>query len=91
LRAGMNPAAWLTDALNDVRAVRLRHGGNLRYAMLTSPAARRHVSIRLPSGRDTGYAVGTISHLARRGIIGLRYPKQVDADPRQAGQWEVSR
>ena len=53
LRAGMNPAGWLTDALDDVHAVRLRHRGNLRYAMLTSRAARRHVVLRLPIDHNT--------------------------------------
>lgn len=38
LCAGMNPARWLPDALDDVHAVRLRHRGCLRYAMLTSRA-----------------------------------------------------
>jgi hypothetical protein len=52
LRAGVNPARWLLEALDDVQAVRLRHRGCLRYAMLTSPAARRHVRLRLPSHRD---------------------------------------
>ena len=82
LRAGMNPAGWLLDALGDVRAVRLRHQGNLRYAMLTSRAARRQVRLRLPGGHNAhpgSYTVGTISHLAGRGITGLPYPKQVDA------------
>jgi hypothetical protein len=84
LRAGMNPAGWLTDALDDVHAVRLRHRGNLRYAMLTSRAARRHVVLRLPSDHNAhpaSYTVGTINHLAGRGIVGLPYPKRVDADP----------
>jgi hypothetical protein len=80
LHAGTNPARWLTEALDDVHAVRLRHRGCLRYAMLTSRAARRHVRLRLPShhyGHPT-YAVGTINQLADGGITGLRYPKQVD-------------
>jgi hypothetical protein len=33
---GATGAAWLTDALNDVGAARLRHRGCLRYAMTTS-------------------------------------------------------
>ncbi|WP_432830824.1 hypothetical protein [Dactylosporangium sp. CA-092794] len=81
LRAGMNPAVWVWDALDDVHAVRLRHGGNLRYAMLTSRAARREVLLRLPSGADTdpgSFLVGTVSCLAGRGITGLPYPKQLD-------------
>jgi hypothetical protein len=76
LRAGMNPARWLPDALDDVHAVRLRHRGCLRYAMLTSRGARRHVRLRLPSqhyGRPT-HTVDTVGHLT-----GLPYPKQVDA------------
>lgn len=93
LRAGMNPAGWLPDALNDVHAVRLRHGGNLRYAMLTSRAGRRHVRLRLPGDRDAhgGAALGTLTHLARRGITGLPYPKQVDPCPHQPGQRAVPR
>jgi len=93
LRAGMNPAGWLPDALNDVHAVRLRHGGNLRYAMLTSRAARRHVRLRLPGDRDAygGCALGTLTHLARRGITGLPYPKQVDPCPHQPGRRAVPR
>jgi hypothetical protein len=83
LRAGMSPAGWLVDALNDVHAVRLRHRGNLRYAMLTSRAARRHVRLRLPSDHDArpGYALGTINDLAGHGITGLPYPKQADTGP----------
>jgi hypothetical protein len=81
LRAGMNPARWLLDALDEIHAVRLRHRGCLRYAMLTSPGARRRVRIRLPGHRDgrPAFAVGTINHLAARGITGLPYPKRVDA------------
>jgi len=82
LRAGMNPARWLPDALDDVHAVRLRHRGCLRYAMLTSRAARRQVRLRLPNrhhGRGH-HTVGTLNHLAGRGITGLPYPKQADAD-----------
>jgi hypothetical protein len=82
LRAGANPAQWLPEALDDVHALRLRHRGCLRYAMLTSRSARRHVQLRLPArhhGRPT-YTVGTISDLASAGITGLRYPKQVDTD-----------
>jgi hypothetical protein len=82
LRAGADPARWLVDALDDVRAVRLRHRGCLRYAMLTSRAARRHVRMRLPShqyGKPT-HAVGTLNRLAADSLIGLRYPKQVDVD-----------
>ncbi len=82
LRAGMNPAAWLWDALDDVHAIRLRHRGNLRYAMLTSRTARRQVALRIPDVRDAeagGYQVGTIESLAGRGITGMPYPKQVDA------------
>lgn len=91
LRAGMNPAVWLPDALDDVQAVRLRHGGNLRYAMFTSRAARRQVRLRLPNDHRDGYAVGTINHLTRRGIAGLRYPKQVDTGARQPRPREASR
>ncbi|WP_173062191.1 Mom family adenine methylcarbamoylation protein [Phytohabitans houttuyneae] len=83
LRAGQNPARWLPDALNDVDAVRLRHRGCLRYAMLTSPSARRRVELRLPHhgmGR-TAYAVGTLRQLSDVGVVGMSYPKQVDALP----------
>jgi hypothetical protein len=40
-RRGGDPARWLTQALDDVHAVRLRHRGNHRYVMWTSKAARR--------------------------------------------------
>ncbi len=82
LRAGIIPAQWLADALDDVHAVRLRHRGCLRYAMLTSRGARRRVRLRLPThhyGRPS-FTVGTINDLASAGVMGLRYPKQVDAD-----------
>jgi hypothetical protein len=82
LRAGADPARWLVDALDDVHAVRLRHRGCLRYAMLTSRAARRHVRMRLPS-RQYGkpmHAVGTLNRLAADGMTGLHYPKHVDVD-----------
>ena len=77
----MKPARWLLDALDDIHVVRLRRCGCLRYAMLTSPAARRRVPIRLPGHRDghPTFAMGTINHLAARGITGLPYPKRVDA------------
>jgi len=82
LRAGMTPAGWLADALGDIHAVRLCHGGCLRYAMLTSTAARRYVRIQLPgphtSRRGTAVAVGTVARLARDEITGVPYPKQVD-------------
>ena len=85
LRAGMNPARWLVDALSDIHAVRLSHGGCLRYAMLTSTAAHRHVRIQLPgpsaSRRGATVAVGTLRRLARAGITGVPYPKQVDPPP----------
>lgn len=45
LRAGQSPAAWLPGALEDVGAVRLRHRGNLRYAMVTSRRDRARVRI----------------------------------------------
>lgn len=82
LRPGVNPAQWLIDALDDVHAVRLRHRGCLRYAMLTSPNARRHVRMRLPSHRygQPAHTVGTLNRLAVDGVTGLRYPKRVDAD-----------
>jgi hypothetical protein len=83
LRAGVRPAGWLTDALNDIRAVRLWHGGCLRYAMLTSTFARRRVRIQLPgtSRRGATVAVGTPGRLARAGITGVPYPKHVDPPP----------
>jgi len=85
LRAGTNPVGWLADALGDVHAVRLRHGGCLRYAMLTCTAAYRHVRIQLPgpgaSRRGAPVAVGTLRRLARVGISGVPYPKQVDPPP----------
>jgi hypothetical protein len=42
---GADPARWLRDALEDVGAVRLRHPGCLRYAMITSRRDRRRVRI----------------------------------------------
>lgn len=48
-RAGADPAEWLIDALNDIRAVRLRHNGCLRYAMLTNRTDRRRYLGSLPS------------------------------------------
>jgi hypothetical protein len=80
LRAGVNPARWLPEALDDVHAVRLRHRGCLRYALLTSRAARRHVRLRLPAhhyGKPT-HALGTLHDLARDGVTGLPYPKEPD-------------
>src|SRR5262249_26939541 len=82
MRAGVDAGVWVWDALEDVHAVRKRHGGNLRYVMLTSRAARRQVLLRLPGGPDAepgSCLVGTLGFLAGRGITGLPYPKQVDA------------
>lgn len=47
-RAGEAGTAWLTSALDDVRAVRLRHRGCLRYAFTTSHRDRRQVRIAPP-------------------------------------------
>lgn len=47
-RAGHSGAAWLPAALEDVRAVRLRHRGCLRYAFTTSRRDRRLVRIAAP-------------------------------------------
>lgn len=44
-RAEVRPADWLTDALNDLGAVRMRHRGCLRYAIATSRRNRRRVTI----------------------------------------------
>jgi hypothetical protein len=44
-RIGGDPKSWLIDALNDVRAIRMRHPGNIRYGMPTSPAARRALGL----------------------------------------------
>jgi hypothetical protein len=81
----MNPAGWLADALGDIHAVRLCHGGCLRYAMLTSTAAYRHVRVQLPgpraSRRGATVAVGTLRRLARVGITSVPYPKRVDPPP----------
>jgi hypothetical protein len=48
LRAGVAPASWLRDALDDVGAVRLRHRGCLRYAMATNRADRARLRRDLP-------------------------------------------
>jgi len=40
LRARMNPAGWLADALNDIHAVRLRHGGSCRTRRPTTSVVR---------------------------------------------------
>lgn len=45
LRAGVTGAAWLTDALEDVGALRIRHAGCLRYAMVTSRADRGRIRV----------------------------------------------
>lgn len=89
LRAGVDPAVWVWDALDDVHAVRLRHGGNLRYVMLTSRAARRQVLLRLPGGRDAepgSCLVGTLGFLAGRGITGCPTPnRSTRCDSRRRG------
>lgn len=40
-------AAWLTDALNEIGATRLRHGGNHRYAFRLGSTARLRARVRL--------------------------------------------
>lgn len=45
--AGQALKSWLAPALEAAGAVRLRHRGNLRYAMFTSRYARRHVELGL--------------------------------------------
>lgn len=50
-RIGGDPKAWLIDALNDVRAVRMRHPGNIRYGLPTSKAARRILGLH-PNPQD---------------------------------------
>lgn len=50
MRAGENPHAWLAQALDDVGVVRLRHHGNLRYALrIGTRSQRRATRIALPS------------------------------------------
>ena len=44
-RAGEPARPWLLQALEDVAAVRVRHRGCLRYAMLTSRVDRRRVEV----------------------------------------------
>lgn len=44
---GRNPSRWLTDALNDIGAVRVRRPGKWRYATATTPAHRRALRRRL--------------------------------------------
>lgn len=72
-RAGQPAAGWLLDALNDVRAVRIRHPGCWRYVMFTSPAARRRARVHLPIDRVRP---------ARAGRAGApAYPKTPDPAP----------
>lgn len=51
-RAFEDPAAWLTDALNDIQARRFKHAGNHRYVIPVGQtrADRRAVRIALPGG-----------------------------------------
>ncbi|MGV8909283.1 MAG: hypothetical protein ACOH1Y_09895 [Propionicimonas sp.] len=49
LRAGTTGASWLHDALNDAGALRLRHRGCLRYAMVTSHRDRNLIAVRSPA------------------------------------------
>ena len=44
-RAGVTGAAWLAEALEDAGALRLRHRGCLRYAMITSKPDRGRVVV----------------------------------------------
>lgn len=46
-RASADPAAWLTDALNEIGASRIRHGGNHRYAFRLGRTARLRARVRL--------------------------------------------
>ena len=49
-RAGQRPAAWLAQALDDIGAVPLIHGGQYRYAWaIGNRAERREVRIALPA------------------------------------------
>jgi len=70
----VNPARWLTDALDDTDAVRLRRRGCVRCAMLTSRGARRHARLRLPTHYygSPSFTVGTVNHRATAGVTGLR-------------------
>jgi hypothetical protein len=49
-RPGQSGSEWLPGALDSAGARRLRHGGNFRYAMVTSRADRRGVTIGFPPG-----------------------------------------
>lgn len=46
-RAGMNPRLWLAEALNDLRATRVQHPGNFRYAWALGPQ-KNSVVIAMP-------------------------------------------
>lgn len=48
-RAGFEPSSWLNDALHDVGAIRLKHNGNLRYAMVTNRRDRKYLKPIPPS------------------------------------------
>jgi hypothetical protein len=48
-RAGQRPAAWLAQALDDIGAVAMTHGGNLRYVWtLGDRTQRRRTQIAVP-------------------------------------------
>ncbi|MFK3672454.1 hypothetical protein ACI2IX_19985 [Leifsonia aquatica] len=48
-RPGESPATWLRDVLDQLRATRVRHPGNYRYAWaLGTPAERRRTRVGLP-------------------------------------------
>jgi len=56
-RAGASGPAWLREALEDAGALRLRHRGCFRYAMVTSRAQRGKVLVGpagLPYPKDAG-------------------------------------
>ena len=46
-RAGENPAAWLRQALPDARVLRVRHGGNHRYAFTLGCNRRERAAVEV--------------------------------------------
>ena len=46
-RAGENPAAWLRQALQDARVLRVRHRGNHRYAFTLGCNRRERAAVKV--------------------------------------------
>lgn len=47
------PASWLAEALHDVEATRLRHGGWHRYGFRLGAASGRRIHLPAPDGART--------------------------------------